>query len=529
MVKKFFSQPLLVFLFLLTSCASGGRSQRAEFRALVERSDYQGALNYLDTNEFFKEPKVILLKLLEKGSLLFQEKKYAESIQVFDQAKGIVRELYTVSLSKKAETILVNDNADIYYGEAYEHSLVYFYLSLNHVLLAQTFPEGSADKVQELSRARAELLAWDSMQKSLQADRNGKSVFKNDLLSRVFGAMIHELIGTRDDKQIAINLYKNAKEVLFKNSNAYKTFNKKSASFIKDFEKLPTFKKSDLEKNYIERTTDQENLQKFLDQKINSLEKSKNDGKGQLLVLFQEGLIPLKTPEMQYYGLTAALDNPNSSDTAKAVAKIGHTALILFALNKLNLLPPPSGWSPAGALIGVNVASFAADSANISFELPVIKNTETHSFVELEIKDGENFVVPLVAPLGDIAEEAVAENSASRYLKIGARLATKHLTAILSAYGTYKLLAKDSGSDFLATNVAVVQYAGLARSIAASEKADTRQWSTLPQNIFIYSIPLAPGEYHPHLKIKMKSGEEDVDLGLVSIHKKQTILLNISR
>ena len=524
MVKSFLS---LVFLALfLVSCATGGRTERAEFRTFIERSDYQGALNYLETNEFYQEPKVLLLKLLEKGSVLFRNQKYAESILAFDAAKAMVKELYTTSLSKKAETILSNDNADIYYGEAYEHSLVYFYLSLNHVLVAQSFPEGSSEKVQSLSRARAELLAWDSMLKSIQSDRLGRSVFKNDLLAKVFGGMVHELIGTRDDKQVAINLYKNAKEVLLKNGNAYKTFNKKSSNFKKDFEKLPTLKKDDLEKNYIEQTAYQENLQKFLDEKIKSLEKIKKEDKGQLVILVQEGPIPLKVAEKQYYGLTSALQNPDSSDTSKAIAKVGHMALTMFALNKLNLLPPPSNWSPAGAYLGVNVASFAADSANISFELPVIKSSEVDSTLYLQLNEKEEFLLPLVSPLGDIAEEAVAENSAGRYIKIGARLASKHLVAILSAYGTYKLMAKDKGSDFLATNLAVLEYAALARGIAASEKADTRQWSTLPQNIFVYSLSLKDGEYHPHLKIKTKSGEQNLDLGKVIIDKKNTVILN---
>lgn len=528
MVKVFSHLPFFILIFTLYSCATGGRGERAEFHSLIEKADYQEAFSYIEKTKFYQEPKNVLLKFLEQGLLLHRQHKYPESIQSLEKAKDIIRELYTVSISKKAETLLANDNADIFYGEAYEHALVYFYLSLNHILMAQNFSAGSSERVQALHRARAELLSWDSMLKTLQADRQGKSVYKNDLLAKIYGGLVHEMIGTREDKQIALVLFKNAKEVLLKNANAYKAFNKKSLNFKKDFEKLPSLKNEELQKNYIEATLEQENLIQFINLKIKQFEKKED--LGQIIFVVEEGLIPLKNAETQYYGLTSALQNPNSSEGSKVLAQVGHTALTFFALNKLKLLPPPANWSPIGAYLGVSSASLAADSLNISFELPIIKNDSNGCELNLNLDHlDKNIVFPLISPLGDIAEEAVAENSSARYLKIGARLASKHIAAILSSYGTYTLLSKNNDSDFLATNMAIMQYAGLARAIAASEKADTRQWSSLPQNIFVYALPLKAGKHHPKIKIKKKSGsgEEIIDLGPLTLEKNNSVLVNI--
>jgi hypothetical protein len=78
----------------------------------------------------------------------------------------------------------------------------------------------------------------------------------------------------------------------------------------------------------------------------------------------------------------------------------------------------------------------------------------------------------------------------------------KHLTAIVASYGTYKLLAKedDATSKFLARNAAVIQYLAASRGFAASERADTRHWSSLPQAVRLIDLQLPPGEYSLRLE-----------------------------
>lgn len=61
----------------------------------------------------------------------------------------------------------------------------------------------------------------------------GKSGYKDDLISKVWGAFIHEQFDNFENRQIALQLYKDAKTVLLKNYSVYPTFNKKNKAFEK--------------------------------------------------------------------------------------------------------------------------------------------------------------------------------------------------------------------------------------------------------------------------------------------------------
>lgn len=515
---------LLGLLVLLCSCASGGRSTRLQFRQLLESGASDQALDFLQKESFYQEKKVALLKLLEVGMLLHSKGSYQGAIESFNQANDLARQLYTVSLSSKAQTLVVNDNVDIYYGESYELSLIHFYLTIDHFLLAQG--QSGNERAFSLQAARAQLLAWDSFLKSLSPDRLGRAVFKNDLLAKVVGGLIHESLGSAQDRQVAGILYKDALDLLFKNYNLYPSFNQKAESFQKEFENFGPLSKEKVAQDYVEATPAQNDLREFLKNKIKDL-KSRKNNKANVLVLFEEGLIPMKVGKTQYVGLTAALEDPNSSAQAKAVASIGKFALTLFAANKLNLLPKPNNWSPAGAYIGLNVASLAADSANIAFELPAIEDQAQRPSAKIIVSDqnGQEIkrqTLALVSPLGDIARQAIEEHSAAIYTRVGIRLATKHLTAVLSAYATYKALSKDGNNDFLASNLAVLQYAGLSKAIKESEKADTRYWSSLPRQIMATDLDLPLGVYHFKIQVTQDQNVKEYDLGQRDLSSKES-------
>ena len=57
--------------------------------------------------------------------------KYAESSKVLDQARDKVRELYTTRISGKLKSFVGSDASDLYYGEKYEASFIYFVFKNN--------------------------------------------------------------------------------------------------------------------------------------------------------------------------------------------------------------------------------------------------------------------------------------------------------------------------------------------------------------------------------------------------------------
>lgn len=572
----------VLIVLLLVSCSSAGRKERSGFQKLVSAGNFDGALSLLESKDFYKEEKSRLLFLMERGILLHMKGDYFQSVETLGKAKELSKKLYTVSLSKKAQKLIANDSYDIFYGEKFERSLIHFYLSLNHYLLYQKgsregytitpkkkdekpkiIPEKiltADEKRTELIRARAEVLAWDSFLKTTKNERKGKTVYKDDLLAKVYGGFIHELMNTRNDDQIAMQLYKDAKKLLFKNYNRYRVFNKSHAKFTKDYKKLPKLKKSKIKKDYIQLTDYQKNLKDYLDEKILTLvnkmrpnqfkkqvkiqkpskeilakvKKRKSLKRSNVSVLFQKGMIPKKMADKHYYSLENAMNGPDATTGSKVAGAIGSVALTLFAAKQLGILSPPTAYNPGKDWVGLNLTQAAVNGASIAFELPMIENKRVSRFLWLVVEDksGKEIKrkrIPVVQPLGEIAREAVAEHASSVYSRVGVRLATKHITAIVASYGTYKLIKKSSG-EFFAKSAAVIQYLGASKAIANSERADTRHWSALPSTIRMTDLYLKPGDYilkviQPNTSEKAK-GMGPVWSQALHVEKKKKYLLN---
>jgi hypothetical protein len=534
---------LILIALLITSCSSGGRKSRGQLRTQFQTGQFKAALKTVQESKYYKEKNEELLKLMELGMIHHTAGNYHQSVLKLRKAKELVKRLYTERLSQKMKKAIANDNYDIFYGASYERSLIHFYLSLNHYLLWQRgwyeaySPDGKnqiaqknltqSERNTEILAARAEIVAWDSFLQTLKNERLGESVFKNDMLAKTFGGIIHEAVGTRNDQQIALQLYKDAKDLLLKNYNGYRTFNMSFKKFKKDFEKLPKMKLSEVKKKYVVPTDYQKSLKDFLDYKVLTLTKlirprdfkklikiyqpskevmsrvNKEKRFHNISVVFQDGMIPKKVADKQYYGLGKALSDPK----AGPIAKIGGAVLTVFAAQKLRLLPPAGSYRPGGTYMGLKMAEVAVKGAAISFELPKVLNKSETEFTFLQIYDKagkliEERPVTLINPLGDIAEEAIAEEATSRYFRLGTRLAAKHAVAIAASFATYSAMkGNNSGNDFFARQTAVLQYLAVAKGIEASERADTRFWSTLPGNLRLTSLYLPKGEYQFKLRI----------------------------
>lgn len=549
MVRKFF---FWLPLALLLSCAGGQLAKRNHFRNLLAQGQYEEALKSLAAMDIAKNAKSKLLFHVEKGMIHFSAQEYYQSLKSFELAKKIVDDLFATQVGSKILTAVTNDSFDVYYGQSYEKSLIHFYLALNHFLLyqqgkfeAHTYypspeevkenphaaPAPVAEKIlsdkersDELGRARAEILAWDSTLKTLRNDKEGKSVFKDDLMAKMFGAFIHEAQDRRSDDQIALQLYKDAKKIIFRNYNSYATFNMNSVKFKKDFSKLPELSEAQVKSEYVSSTPLAQELSEYLDEKILQItkkvapselkkeakllgasdelvQKVKNTkGEHNLTVLLEVGMIPDKVADHYNIGLEGALNQSKDSKTASTIARFGAAAIAAFAAYELGLMAPVGPRSMPGSSLGVEVAQVAVENTAIAFELPKINNYPLRTQVLLEVKNKEGMIVaqkiaPVVNPMGDIAEESLAEDSAARYLKVGMRVALKHASAIAAAYVTYTVINSNGKQAMLAKTLAVLEYVAAAKIIENSERADTRYWSTLPQNFRLVDFALPKGSY----------------------------------
>ena len=523
MVVKSF---LLIFLFVLGACASKSKDQMRAFRLAYGAGEYEKAAEILKTSELLKDSKSSLLLQLEQGTLQLAQGNDDGAIASFQSALELIDKLYTKKLSAKAATFLVNDASDVFYGASYERSYAHYFLAKAHY---SRFLKNH-NKL-DLQGARGTILAWDSYFTQLQRSAAPKTIYQTDLMLKVFGGEVHEVSQIRTDKQIALQLYKDALGILETMGGAFEVFNSSSKEYIKDYEVALEAGKKPSPKTYSE-TAAQLDLKNFLHYKILSLTKEirgsdfaaqvkslnpsaevlkKASGPvGNVVILLEEGLIPQKVAKPFNFGLKGAADAVDSPAAKAFISTVGPAVLASFAMNTLHMAPG-QGTSANNFVFGYEATKLAVTEAAISFELPMIEESPKLKDFYLFILDEKGKVLKqeslaVVSENGSIAKVVLEEDAVSRYVKTGTRVAVRHLLAIVAAMQVHNRL-KPQG-DFIAGAAAMATYVGASKGINAMEKADVRHWTTLPQAFRMSELNLAPGKYQVAVAPKIEKPQE---------------------
>lgn len=506
---------LLALILLLGACASRMKDQMKAYRDSFALGDFEAAEKVLDASVLKDDKKSALLWHLEKGTVAFRRDQLDQAVSHFEASLELIDRLYTKRLSAKAASLLINDTSDVFYGASYERSSAHYFLA--KALYARYLKSGNR---LDLQGARAAVLAWDTYFTELQRSSTYKTLYHTDLMLKVFGGEIHEVSGIKGDKQIALQLYKDALGILEKEGGIFSLFNTKHAEYVKDAEERLSEGKAPTGKFY-EKTPAYEDLKDFLHYKILAVTKEirgfdfstqvkalrpdpkvlarVNEGPANVVLVIEEGLIPPKVAKPFNIGLKGAADQAKGSKAQQAIMSVGSAVIAQFAMNTLGMVPGRST-SPGTFMFGYEATKFAAQEAAIYFELPMIESVPPIQRLEVFILDEKGVVkkhgpLPVVSENGDIARVVLEEDAVARYWKTGVRVAMKHILAIVAAYGVYQKMKGGNGGDFLAKTSALATYSLATKGIAALEKADTRHWTTLPQAIRLTEWKLPPGQY----------------------------------
>lgn len=506
-------------IFILVGCASKMKDQRKEYREAYKAADFDKASGILEKSVLKEDKKSLLLWHLEKGSLSLAQSNEDEAITNFQTALELIDRLFTTKLLSKAASLLINDASDEFYGASYERSYAHYFLAKS--LYARYQKTGA---VSDLQGARATILAWDSYFAELQRSASSKTLYSTDLMLKIFGGQVHEVSGIRNDKQIALQLYKDALQILQTQGGIYSLFNEKSSDYIKHFEA----EGSPSEKLF-SGTPARDDLKNFLSYKVLSLTKEIRGfdfdrevktlgtpqelvkkaslGSGNVVLLFEEGLIPQKVGKPFNFGLKGAANSIESPAAKAFISTVGVDLLTAFAMNKLGMIPEVTT-NPGSFIFAHDMTRLAVQEASVEFELPMIEVVSPLQRYEYFILDEKGVVIergplPIVSQNGEIARVVLEEDVVARYVKTGTRVAVRHILAIIAAMKVYQGLQKSSGEggDFLAKTAAMATYVGASKGIAALEKADTRHWTTLPEAIRMAETKLSSGKYKVALGI----------------------------
>ncbi len=492
-MKKLNSFIKYSFIALFLFGCAGNQKAIIKYREIVQKKDLKSALEMMKGDSIYSDEQSRLLKYLELGTLHLQGGEFYQALLNFDRARELSDKLFTVSISKKIAGTIGNESSDNYSGERFERSLIRYYTIMCHynlyekgeyeafieeqrddkgkIIGTKQVPQVVLDDAKKrfhLMAAKATLLEWNAILEDFKKTSAGEVTYKDDLLAKFVGVVIHEKADTSADRQIAFNLLKESKNTVLKYYNSYQSFNSKYTEFNRDYSKLPNLKPEIVLSTYVASTPLSLNLTSYADELIKGWNKPDKD-KDNVYIVWNEGLIASKEIKKFEFpiGLTAARVTVGTVDDF-----VGFATQALVVTDKI--VP------------------------KIAFEMPVIPYRLNNDELKLIVKKEGNVVSEknglLVDPLSEMAFHTLDSKAAGDLTLKGTRVAAKHLTALLASYATYKGLKEKMGNGFALLS-GIAGYNIASRGIEESERADLRSWITLPNQVRMNSFRLSPGNY----------------------------------
>lgn len=537
--------PARVFLAVLTvalvsGCSSASKKLRHEIRDDFVASRFSDVDLKLHQPELLSESKNRLVTLFDLGMVAHAQGQYERSNRYFYRAKEIAKELYTDSVTEQILTGIKNDTSATYPGTDYENGLVYYYIVLNHLMMAQAgkipaweMPElkikdhvvfaheahaekimNAREKKEALGRARAEVLAWDSFLQTVRNRNKGEPYYKDDLLAKILAAYVHRMIGGRDDLQTAKILIQDADKLLVKSYSSYAAFNTKHEQYVSNYSKFEQMGDAAVTEQMIDPTDQYKGLSAMLDR----AEKQP----GNVMVLIDTGIIPEKKEKVYTVGLSSlfgAIEDPKLREQLESVS----TRVLLEMAPRLGLMYVSAsvlGAATSSSERSPHYISEAADRmVGFEFKLPTIEKTPSgSSFKIVATRQSDSkvfeFSSNIVEPINDIAYLNVERRSAAVVTKTAIRVGMKQLAAVLGAIAVYR---KAPDPEWVKALAATAAYVAAKKLIDSSEEADTRAWNLLPREVQIAQFQLEPGIYRLRAEGISSGSSRTIDLGVVEI------------
>ncbi len=145
-----------------------------------------------------------LLNLLERGLVLHYADRYTESNEVLARAEQLAEDLYTKSVSQGALSLVTSDESIDYRARPYELAMVPYYKALNYLYLGQPGEAVVEARRAEQLQAQAVAATLDGLR---EQDRGDLARIRTDPFLLYFSGMLHEQARELDEAFIS---YRNA-------------------------------------------------------------------------------------------------------------------------------------------------------------------------------------------------------------------------------------------------------------------------------------------------------------------------------
>lgn len=443
---------LLVLMLFLFSCASYN-DQIAAYYKQVSSGNYKEAQKELEKNSLLGKPRNRLLLLLEQGKMSHLNGDYNESNRYFNEAD----ELFEKRLGGAGDAIvgtLVNPMAQSYKGEDFEKFMIHYYKALNYLYLNKT-----EDAIVEARRI--------SLQSQEQEDKFGEKVnrYSKDAFSLTLQGLIYECGGDINNAFIA---YRNAAETYLGTTD--KTWYGTAMPVSLQYDVLRTAELNGF-------TSERLRFETLFGLKYQARPVSEG---GELVFFWENGLAPVKQQQEFFFSLIRSSGGDLVFTNAAGTLFIPYNSS--YGSNDINL----NGLNSLRATFPKYVAQHP------HFSLATLSgNGDTVNFEKTE-------------DINQLAVKTLDQRFVKEMGKILTRLAVKK-----SAEYLLKESSKGSGKNGKDNTLLEGLGFGVQLYSLLSEKADTRNWQSLPAEIKYARIPLQKGENTITLNLNGANGTKE--------------------
>lgn len=440
---------ILTAIFFVSCGSYNQKIQR--YYSQMEAGKYNAAYRTLDNISYLQKPRNKFLYYAEKGRMAHLVGLYDSSNNLLNEADNIA-EVRFKSVGDKVTGTLLNPMMQTYYGEPFERFMLHYYKALNYSYMG--------DMENALVEARRISLATNEQ---MDAKKEKDNKYSRDAFSLNLQGIIYEMAGDMNNAFIA---YRNAVETYLsqKDNTWYGVA-------------MPAQLKNDLLRTaYLNGFMGE--VQRFENIFNTTWKAPAQPGGGELVLFLENGKAPVKQEENLMFALVKGAGGFYFTD--------------------------PTG----GFVIPMDVNRYNTNNTNISdlrtFRVALPKYFITSpSVAPLAVSlNGQQFQPEIVEDINTIALETMRENRLKDITNALTRLLVKKI-AEAGAREAGKAMAKDKKNDDSEEEKkrkeknaeAVGDAVGLIFQAFSfiSEKADTRNWQSLPAYIQYVRIPLSKG------------------------------------
>jgi hypothetical protein len=427
--------PAALSLLLLASCATYNQ-QVGGYYEHYRQGDYEKASAALDHNSLLSKKRNHLLFLLEKGRMEHLLHHYENSNVFFNQADQLMEDGHT-TLGDVAFSALLNPMMETYRGEDFEKYMVHYYKALNYLMLSQ--PQEALVEARRIS-----------LRTNAQEDVSGKNKYSEDAFSLMLQGLIYENSGNWNDAFIS---YRNAADLYIKHGGSYYGV------------PLPLQLKKDLLRS-ADRMGFVDQLQ-YYERELNYTltEEDRSAGPG-LVVFWENGSAPVKEEE----SLTFFINQENGA--------------FFFTQSGSNLRVP------FDLSLGAADANGLSNLSVIRAALPRYEIQPAQYSSAQVMADSNSFLLEPAQNINDLAQLTLRERRLKDLSKTLTRIALGKLAEAAAAPKEKKEGKEETKEEKKKRQRSEFFSAGLKIFNAVKEKADTRNWQSLPGSIQYTRIPI---------------------------------------